>query len=287
MLFLGFSKNLGKDLRYVPKDNVLHVLNRRKENYTLAETAAFDTALFTSGDDLLSWYPKVQKKAKDILLLAASDPDDFDGDTLSDIGINAIERATKLLVCFPSQKRALEGMGVRKDIEVLSPEPTYVDEEMAKEEETAFRSYYRIGKETPIVLSYGFFQDKECFRLLEGLARILPNIAFFYFGPLDKEFLRQKRQERLSKSLNIRYEAFLPEELYRSALLNVDFLFLPQKRIVLPNVLIDFLAQGAIVLRKEGTDYPELADRILFRKDIAAIRTALLTERRRPENTSL
>lgn len=282
-VFLGFDPyRLRETLSYACRDNLVQNIKRTGIAYTFNPEDDFDTAIFASAEDMITMRPKIVRKEATLALLAAFDIDDFNDDPtakkfLSDASINCANDVDFLITFFESQMRALLRMGIRKEIRIFHPSPTYESDEILTSERSAFRSFFRIPKEKTVVVSFGFKRDAESFSILENLSRVFPDYEFLYFGNLEKEFLRRKMQERLAKQTNIHYVSTLPEELYHSALLSIDAVFFPQVFLTYPTILFDFISHGVPIVASRAIDLPELVNEktALLPRDFPSLYKAL------------
>ncbi len=282
-VYLGFDRyRLQRTFSYAVRENIVQNLRHASIAYTFDPDADFDLALFASSEDMLSQLPKIKGKRVRKCLLAGFDVDDFNDDPtankfLSDISINSANQADFLLTFFESQMRALLRMGIRKEIRLFPPRPTFHGDDILQAERDAFRSYYRIPKDKKVIVSFGFRRDMESIAILDSLSRVFPNCEFLYFGEQEKEFLRQKMQERLSHQTNIRYVSTLPEELYHSALVSVDAVFFPQVFLTYPTIILDFIAHEVPLVAYRAIDLPELVNEktALLPKDFNELYQAL------------
>ncbi len=265
-VYLGFDHyRLQRTFSYAMRENLVQNLHRADIRYTFHAEDDFDLAVFASAEDMISQLPKIEGKNVRKCLLAGFDVDDFNDDPaaskfLSDASINCANKADYLVTFFESQMRALLRMGIRKEIRLVQPKPTFLDDDIPQAEKDAFRSYYRIPKGRKVIVSFGFQRDMDSVAILDNLSRVLPDYEFLCFGYQEKDFLRQKMQERLSHQTNIRYVESLPEELYHSALVSVDALFFPQIFLTYPIVILDFIAHNVPIVSYRAIDLPELVN---------------------------
>jgi len=253
-IFIGFDKaKSNSSLRFVTKNAFLH---RFADSDDLEFTYNLDEdvkdALFFSAEDFLAYLSVINSRG-DIKtsVICCNDITDFSivgkGDerhlVLAQTAFNLYPRADRLLVFAKSQSLFLKKMGISKEPLVIQPFPTFHNDDMPNSERNAFRSYYHIPKSKPIIASFGTYGNRMQFELFESLARLNPDKEFIFFGHSGREFVNKKLLEKFTDNDtdNIRYENYLPEELYHSGLMEINGVIFLQGVLASPIILLDLI----------------------------------------------
>jgi 1,2-diacylglycerol-3-alpha-glucose alpha-1,2-glucosyltransferase len=138
--------------------------------------------------------------------------------------------ADEIICPWLSQGLILKHYDLFKSVNVVNIGSKAYDSSLFSDiEKEAFRRYYRLQPEDHIVVSYGEYDYARGIGDLEAVARILPDFEFFFFGSRAGLLSGPARFEKNNDIANLHYVGNMPEELYHSALLSADCLFLPYK----------------------------------------------------------
>ncbi len=279
------SLRLNNSLGFTVKENVTNTLTRRGDKFTFLTNDDYDAVIAGSGEDLFAKYSSL-KPNKPIYVFADADSNDVAINTrgkenniiLSQTAFNYYQKATKLLVAFDSQIDFLKSHGIKTPIVRINLDPTFLKtDHLFDYERTAFRSFYQIPLDDQLIVSYGSYSDKKEFSALESIAGVSPDKEYIFFGHNDREFVKMKMMERLVKADNIKYLETMPEELYHSALLNIDALLFTQKFIPYPNIIIDAIYYKIPIIAYHTDSLPRVINEktALVPKDFQGLYDAL------------
>ena len=266
-LFIGFDKRrLDTTYSYLVKENIFHHLTRKKIPFTTDPHEEFSDAVFASAEELSFFYPTILKKNARISIFALSCKDDYLIDprnpnkiTLTQNAYNYYLRADKILVSLDSQAQFLARQGITKNVVITKPFLTFAfDEKPSDTIKNAFKSFYQIPKNKKVVISLGQYQNQEELDLFNGIARINPEYTFLFFGEEGKDSVKVKLLQRLAINSNTQYLKIIPEVLYQSALVSADAFFIPQKNIMYPTTIIDFMAHKVPIIAYKNNNYRDL-----------------------------
>ncbi len=125
--------------------------------------------------------------------------------------IEVYNEAFTVIVFFETQKIALRHLGITSPIQVIKPigEKFKEDTEIFK---TSFASAYGLQNSQKYVINYGLY-DSDAFDDYANLARIMPDLEFYYFGKKFDSFLISKRYEDTKRIPNLHFENLPPIEL--------------------------------------------------------------------------
>ena len=245
-IFLGFEpKRLSETFSYVMRDLLVRRFYAEGIPFTFDPSDDYDECVFASAEDMMAYYPRISKKAK-VTVYPLLDPWDFvlskDGKVvLSDVANIYYKLADRLVVGFQSQIEYLLGLGFEDKIVYEPYKPTYDPaSEISDAERKAFRSYYRIEEDMPVILSFGIGKEKEEFQILDSISRVNPDKKFIYSGDIDSDSFKMPPLVKRSEEENISFLKTIPEELYRSSLYAVDALLIVHKHPSDVNLLVDY-----------------------------------------------
>ncbi len=253
-VFLGFEpKRVSETFNYVMRDFLIRDLYTKGTPLTLDPSDDYGECIFASAEDMMAYYPRIDKKAT-ITMYPLLDPWDFiltkDGEVaLSDIANIYYKLADRLVVGFESQIKYLIELGFGEKIVYRPYQPTYdPDAKISDSERKAFRSYYQIDEKTPVILSFGIGKEKEEFSILDSIARVNPDKRFIYSGNIDSDSFKMPPLVRRREDDNISFLKTIPEELYRSSLYAVDAVLIVHKHASDINLLVDYKAFGTKII---------------------------------------
>lgn len=246
MFYLAFHKPHLKDsFSYVVKQNLISNLKKQNLPFTDDKNEKRDYVLFPSGYDYC--YMCRELKADDkAIILALSDSEDVicqkDGSVfLTSDALNAYQKADLLLAYTKEQKQFLMDSGFQENkIRIIELMETYPGRNLLPSEKNSFRSFYQMDNDTKLILFMGNGYTKKDILKIQELAKISPDKRFLCYGSMDMSSIKEKKKETMATMNNLLFLDVMPEELYRSATLNVDCLLLYTKSQCFPNILYDF-----------------------------------------------
>lgn len=218
----------------------------------------FDIAYFLSASNIISYESELIKKKKPVVLQAFSDiyDSEFKANKLPTLRKDA-ERVYNLvdmiLVGFNSQKIILRHYNISSPIEVVPTVTEYQLDREDKYNKNAFKSAYGVAKDIPVVINYGIYDTDNGFEEYEALARIMPDIEFFFFGAKNGLFNSSEYYARNINLKNMHYEGVLPLELYDSAMATVTAIVITGRYHVEHIILAEAMRAGVpIISSKNG-----------------------------------
>ena len=150
--------------------------------------------------------------------------------TIKPKAMKFLECADIIMVPTANAKKFLIEKGVQNRIEVCPPGVNFARFDFSRDDEKEiFYRYFNceIGKR--FVLAIG-----DCSNEVDGLgvvskaARILPDINFYYLAKTEKaKFSRKNRKEMKKLPHNVTVANLVPDDVYRSALINADVFLHP------------------------------------------------------------
>ncbi len=91
----------------------------------------------------------------------------------------------------------------------------------------------------PLYVLFGLYQDHDCMKEVEGLARIVPNSQFLFFALKPKSEKTPIHYSNKAKINNLVYSEEIRPEFYRSAILNAKAIVIMDPWLGDPSLLID------------------------------------------------
>lgn len=268
-IFVGFDQHkLDTTYSYLIKENIFHHLSRKNIPFTTNIDDDFTDAMFASAEELSLFYPSILKKNAKTTIIALNNQEDYVIDprnpnklSLSQNAYNYYLRADKIFVFLASQAKFLASQGITKNVNIIKPFLTFSPEEKVSNiVKNAFKSFYQIPEHKKVVISLGQYQNQEDLDLFNGIARINPEYVFLFFGEEGKELVKVKLLQRLAINTNTQYLKTIPEELYHSALVSADALFIPQKNLMYPLAILDFMAHKVPIIAYKNNNFRDLVN---------------------------
>lgn len=133
---------------------------------------------------------------------------------LSQKTIKLLNKVDLVLVSDSLSMKFLSTNGIKKPIKIVSPGVSLSRFEFDNLlEENIFYNYYQLEKGSKFVVSIGGSEDKENLKILFNIAKLCPNVLFFYFTP--------KKENKITniifnKIKNVKICSLLNSELYAS-----------------------------------------------------------------------
>ena len=148
--------------------------------------------------------------------------------TLKSKALKMLNKATLVLAPTKSAKEFLIDSGVTAPIEVCLPGVNLARFDFSREDEKElFYRYFREDKNKRIVLAVGEYDNNlEGINAFINVARKRDDTVFYYVGCESKENATTKRIIKNAPK-NVHFKHILPDDIYRSLLLNADVFMLP------------------------------------------------------------
>jgi 1,2-diacylglycerol-3-alpha-glucose alpha-1,2-glucosyltransferase len=144
---------------------------------------------------------------------------------LSGRALRVLNRVSLVIVPNATGKKFLLEQGVKSKIVVLSPGVNIARFEKHDQlEGDLFYRYFRFNKGTKIVVAFGQYDNRQEIYNIVEIAKKCPGIKFLYFGQAKRLiFLPGKIRRLLRRSpKNLRFNPIIPEDVYRSVMMNAD-----------------------------------------------------------------
>ena len=267
--FIGCDRaRLFSSFSYLIRNSFLCLFKERHIPFTFdINEKGITDAILPSGADAFAYEAALKKKGIQVHVVALDDYSDFflpwwkktRNLELSFDAINGYKKADSLLVHFPSQEAFLRAVGIRTRIQYVPLHVSFTDEKpMSDVEQRAFRSYYAVPEKKEIILSYGSFSLKEDVDVFQTIAQNMPDKVFFFFGHGEREAMKQKTMETITRPENVNFVPYLREELYRSALFSASRLLLIGDHLSYPQFIVDCMMHSIPVTSYNLNGFPEL-----------------------------
>ena len=149
--------------------------------------------------------------------------------TLKSKALRMLNKASLVIVPNESAKEFLINNGVETPIEVCLPGVNLARFNFSREDEKElFYRYFREDKNKKIVLAVGEYENLSGIHTFIDAAKKRDDAVFYYVGPESKLVNKAKLKKVLKEApKNIRFKHILPDDIYRSLLLNADVFMLP------------------------------------------------------------
>lgn len=149
--------------------------------------------------------------------------------TLKPKALRMLNKANLVLVPSESAKDFLIENGVNRPIEVLVPGVNLARFNFSREDEKElFYRYFREDKNKKLVMALGEYSNMEGIHALINAAKKRDDAIFYYIGceTFPSRFGKTRRIINTAPN-NLHFKAIVPDDIYRSMLLNADVFLLP------------------------------------------------------------
>ena len=180
--------------------------------------------------------------------------------TLKAKALRMLNKANLVLVPAESAKEFLIENGVASNIEVCIPGVNLSRFNFSREDEKElFYRYFREDKNKKVVMAMGeYSHNLEGIHALINAAEKRPDVGFYYIGceTLGSNVGKAKKIIRNSPK-NMHFVTILPDDIYRSLLLNADVFMLPGYNVAgLISIEEAMAAKCQLIVRKSAV-FPE------------------------------
>ena len=233
----------------------------------------YDVAHFMSPDDENKLNIVLERKVPVVIsaLFGEDDPttrfvnhkskDGKRTNTLKVKALRVLNKANLVLVPTESAKDFLINNGVTSPIEVSVPGVNLSRFNFSREDEKElFYRYFREDKNKKIVLAMGEYSyNMEGIHSLINAAIKRPDVAFYYIGSeaLNSSVGRAKRIIKNSPK-NVHFISILPDDIYRSLLLNASVFMLPGYNLAGIISAEEAMAAKCQLIVRKSAMFPEL-----------------------------
>lgn len=227
----------------------------------------YDVAHFLSVADEMKINDAVEAKVPVVFsaLMCESDPvakiteTTRDGEVrLSNKALRILNKVSLVLVPNITGQTFLVNQGVKTKIVVLSPGVNIARfEKNDQVEADLFYRYFRLNKDAKTVVAFGQYDSKEEIRNVVEIAQACPQYKFLYFGQSKHIlFLPSKIRKLLRKSpKNVRFNPIIPEDVYRSVMMNADVFLIVNRRKYNAITMLDAIAAKCQIIGLGPIDY--------------------------------
>ena len=232
----------------------------------------YDVAHFMSPDDESKLNIALERKVPVVVsaLFGEDDPttrflnhkskDGKRSDTLKPKALRMLNKADLILVPTESGKEFLLASGITKPIEVCLPGINLSRFNFSREDEKElFYRYFREDKNKKVVLAMGEYSyNMDGIHALINAALKRPDVGFYYIGcePVGTSVGKAKKIIKNSPK-NMHFINILPDDIYRSLLLNADVFMLPGYNVAgIISVEEAMAAKCQLIVRKSAM-FPE------------------------------
>lgn len=168
------------------------------------------------------------------------------------------------LVLVPSNKMRdfLVNSGVVSDISVMLPGVNMSRFDFSREDEkTIFYRYYREEPNRRLVIGLGEYDlSMDGINAFINAAKMCPDALFYYIGRETSQGIFQSiKIKKLISSApkNLKYISVIPDDIYRSALLNADLFVLPTYKTAGVVSIIDAMAAKCQIIARKQAVYSD------------------------------
>ena len=174
-----------------------------------------------------------------------------------------LNKATLVIVPSESAKQFLISEGITSRIEIAVPGINLARFNFSREDEKElFYRYFREDKNKKVVLAVGDYDSNmDGIHAFINAANKRDDTVFYYVGYQNKD-ANKGRSKKIIKSApkNVRFKDILPDDIYRSLLLNADVFMLPGYTLAgIVSVEEAMAAKCQLIVRK-STIFPEFLE---------------------------
>ena len=120
-----------------------------------------------------------------------------------------------------------------------------------------FYRYFRLNKSAKTVVAFGQYDSREEIRNIVEIARLCPEYKFLYFGQAKHLLLLPSKIRRLLRRSpkNLRFNPIIPEDVYRSVMMNANVFLLINRRKYNAITTLDAIAAKCQIIGLGPIDY--------------------------------
>ena len=233
----------------VDKFDVMHLISAEDENK--ANDAKENniplvvSALYSEDDPLANYVDYKSKDGKRTISLKSK-------------GLRFLNKADLVLVPSESGRDFLVENGVTSDIQVVLPGVNVSRFDFSREDEKdIFYRYFRENRSKKLVIAMGEYDNNmDGINAFINAAKKCPDVLFYYFGRESiPGILKSFKLRNLINSCpkNVKFQGIVPDDLYRSALMNADVFMLPGYKVTGVVSLLDAMAAKCqLIVRQQA-----------------------------------
>lgn len=177
---------------------------------------------------------------------------------LSGKALRVLNRVSLVIVPNASGKKFLLDQGVKSRVTILSPGVNIARfEKQDQLEADLFYRYFRFSKGTKTVVAFGQYDNRQEIYNIVEIAKKCPDIKFLYFGQAKHLiFLSNKIRRLLRRSpKNLRFSPIIPEDIYRSVMMNADVFLAVNPHKYNAITMLDAIASKCQIIGLGPVDY--------------------------------
>ena len=155
--------------------------------------------------------------------------------------------------------------GVKVDIQVVPPGVNTSRFDFSREDEKdIFYRYFRENRSKKLVVAMGEYDNNmDGINAFINAAKRCPDVLFYYIGRESVPgILKSFKLRRLinSSPKNVKFEGVIPDDVYRSALMNADIFMLPGYKVTGAVSLYDAMAAKCQLIVREQAVFTDLLE---------------------------
>lgn len=178
--------------------------------------------------------------------------------TLKSKGLKFLNKADLVLVPTASGRDFLIDNGVTSDIQVVLPGVNVARFDFSRtDEKDIFYRYFGENRSKKLVVALGEYDNNmDGISAFINAAKKCPDVLFYYFGRESVPgILKSFKLSNLINSCpkNVKFKGIIPDDVYRSALMNASiFMFPGYKKIGVVTLLDAMAAKCQLIVRKQA-----------------------------------
>lgn len=182
---------------------------------------------------------------------------------LTNKALKFLNKADLVLVPSPKVRDFLVNSGVTSDISIALPGINLARFDFSRDDEkTIFYRYFREDSKKKLVLGLGEYDNTmDGINAFINAAKICEDAIFYYIGREAKPGIYNSlKMKKIISSApkNLKFITIIPDDIYRSALLNADVFVIPGYKVTGVVSLMDAMAAKCQIIARKQAVYPDL-----------------------------
>ncbi len=177
---------------------------------------------------------------------------------LSNRALRVLNKVDVVIAPNKAGVKFLLEQGIKTKIIVLSPGVNIARFEKTDQLETdLFYRYFRLNKSSKTVVAFGQYDSREEIRNIVEIAKLCPEYKFLYFGQAKHLLLLPSKIRRLLRRSpkNLKFNPIIPEDVYRSVMMNANVFLLVNRRKYNAITMLDAIAAKCQIIGLGPIDY--------------------------------
>ncbi|MCR5505902.1 MAG: glycosyltransferase [Bacilli bacterium] len=180
-------------------------------------------------------------------------------------GLKFLNKANVITVPSQKGKEFLMENGVKADIQVVPPGINMSRFDFSREDEKdIFYRYFRENRSKRLVVAMGEYDNNmDGINAFINAAKKCPDVLFYYIGRESVPgVLKSFKMSRLinSSPKNVKFHGIIPDDVYRSALMNADVFMLPGYKVSGVVALFDAMAAKCQLIVRDQAVFSDLLE---------------------------